>query len=101
MQTFDLLCIVFHQRIKSNTMTKEELLQLKAQLPDGAMTAIGKESGLEVSLISRVLTGHNPKFDKKTKVINAVVDYVEKLQAGEAKATERARAVLNKSLEIA
>ena len=82
-------------------MTTQELLQLKAQLPDGALTAIAKESGLEISLISRVLTGHNPQFDKKAKVINAVVDYVEKLQEAEAKATERARAVLNKSLEIA
>ncbi len=82
-------------------MTAQELKQLKAQLPDGALTAIAKESGLEISLISRVLVGHNPKFDKKAKVINAVVDYVEKFQANEAKATERARAVLKNSLEIA
>ncbi len=82
-------------------MTVQELKQLKAQLPDGALTAIAKESGLEISLISRVLVGHNPKFDKKTKVINAVVDYVEKLQAAETKATERARAVINKSLQTA
>lgn len=82
-------------------MTKEELKELKAQLPDGALTAIAKESGLEISLISRVLTGHNPQFDKKTKVINAVVDYIEKLQTAERKATERARAVLNNSVKTA
>lgn len=82
-------------------MTTQELQQLKAQLPDGGLTAIARKSGLEISLISRVLNGYTPKFDKKAKVINAVVDYVEELQAAEAEATKRARAVLNKNLQTA
>jgi len=82
-------------------MTTQELKELKAKLPNGALTAISKKSGLEISLISRVLNGHNPMFDKKAKVIDAVAEYLEVIQASETKATERAKAVLNGSLQIA
>lgn len=82
-------------------MTTQELKELKAKLPNGALTAIAKESGLEISLISRVLNGHNPMFDKKAKVINAVAEYLEGIQDEENKATVRAKAVLNRNLQTA
>ncbi|MDD4992163.1 MAG: hypothetical protein PHR83_08030 [Paludibacter sp.] len=82
-------------------MTTQELKELKSKLPSGALTAIAKRSGLEISLISRVLNGHNPMFDKKAKVINAVAEYLEEIQAAETKANERAKAVLNGHLQMA
>ena len=82
-------------------MTTEELQQLKSKLPNGALTTIAKRSGLEISLISRVLNGHNPKFDRKAKVINAVAEYLEGLTAAETIANNRAKAVLNNCLQPA
>lgn len=82
-------------------MTQEEIKQLKSQLPKGALTAIAQKSGLEISLIHRVLNGYNPMNDRKAKVLNAVAEYLEEYQAAETKATERAKAVLNKSLQTA
>ena len=76
-------------------MNTQELKELKTKLPNGGLTAISKRSGLEISLISRVLNGYSPKFDKKAKVINAVAEYLEEIQAAEKQATTRAKAVLN------
>jgi predicted transcriptional regulator len=82
-------------------MNKQELKELKTKLPSGALTAIAKRSGLEISLISRVLNGHNPMFDKKAQVINAVAEYLEEIQESETKANNRAKAVLNSNLQTA
>jgi len=80
-------------------MTTEELKQLKSKLPNGAITAISKESGLSQPMIQRVLNGKGVSVDNMPKVLNAVAAYLEVQNQKEKEATDRVKAVMSESIQ--
>ena len=84
---------------KQNAMTTEELKQLKSKLPNGAITAISKESGLSQPMIQRVLNGKGVSVDNMPKVLNAVAAYLEVQNQKEKEATDRVKAVMSESIQ--
>lgn len=80
-------------------MTTEELKRLKSKLPNGAITAISKESGLSQPMIQRVLNGKGVSVDNMPKVLNAVAAYLEVQNQKEKEATDRVKAVMSESIQ--
>ncbi|WP_109620134.1 hypothetical protein [Sediminitomix flava] len=73
-------------------MNYEQRQELKNQLPHGALKDIGETNNLQYQNIVRFFNGYRSKED--AKIINAVVDYVEKWKEEQRQATERLIKVL-------
>ena len=75
--------------------TLKDLSEVKAQLPQGAIKAISKRSGIGYYTVLRILNG-DTKSVHLGDVINATAEYLTELKGKEKKALK----ALNRALNI-